>query len=103
MIAAVQAKRSGRVTGGVVAAGGKGSVVLSEQERFDVRHRVILPAAVRDAVPQQRPVVVVVAGQPGAGKTRLADLVQAVLDRRGGAVRVGRDLHKPAHRHYRGP
>ncbi|MEU6444962.1 zeta toxin family protein [Streptomyces sp. NPDC047046] len=44
--------------------------------------------------------MVVVAGQPGAGKTRIADLVQAVLDRRGGAVRVGQDLYKPVHGHY---
>lgn len=83
--------------------GGDGvSAVLSERESFHVLHRVILPAATRDAVTQSRPVVVVVAGQPGAGKTRIADLVQAVLDRRGGAVRVGRDLYKPVHRHYPG-
>ncbi|MER6481043.1 zeta toxin family protein [Streptomyces filamentosus] len=41
-----------------------------------------------------------VAGQPGAGKTAVADLVQAALDRRGGAARIGRDLYKPAHRGY---
>ncbi|WP_228472843.1 zeta toxin family protein [Streptomyces cyaneochromogenes] len=38
---------------------------------------------------QQQPVPVVVASQSGAGKTPIADLMQAVLDRRGGAVRVG--------------
>ncbi|MEU8764705.1 zeta toxin family protein [Streptomyces sp. NPDC048659] len=74
--------------------------VLSEYEHRDVLHRVILPAAVSGAVPQASPVVVVVAGQPGAGKTAIGDLVQAALDRRGGAVRIGRDLYKPAHRHY---
>ncbi|MFC8095745.1 zeta toxin family protein [Streptomyces sp. NPDC057301] len=42
--------------------------------------------------------MVVVAGQPGAGKAQIADLVQAALNRRGGAVRIGRDLYKPAHR-----
>ncbi|MFE5516033.1 zeta toxin family protein [Streptomyces sp. NPDC056529] len=42
----------------------------------------------------------VVAGQPGAGKTTFADLVQAALARRGGAVRVCRDLYKNAHPHY---
>jgi pantothenate kinase len=63
--------------------------VLSEQKSFDVLHRVILPVATRSAVSQPRPVVVV-AGQPGAGKTAIADLVQAALGRRGGAVRVGR-------------
>ncbi|MEU8718236.1 zeta toxin family protein [Streptomyces sp. NPDC048663] len=41
-----------------------------------------------------------VTGQPGAGKTWIADVVQAALDRRGGAVRVGRDLYKRLHRHY---
>ncbi|MEU1409070.1 zeta toxin family protein [Streptomyces sp. NPDC005728] len=76
--------------------------MLSEQESLDVLRRVVLPAATRSAVAQPRPVVVVVAGQPGAGKTQIADLVQAVLHRRGGAVRVGRDLYKPAHRHYAG-
>ncbi|MFF3968016.1 zeta toxin family protein [Streptomyces griseorubiginosus] len=74
--------------------------LLPAQESLDVLQHVILPGATRAAVRQDRPVVVVVAGQPGAGKTRIADLVQAVLDLRGGAVRVGRDLYKPVHRHY---
>jgi hypothetical protein len=74
--------------------------LLSEHENCDVLNRVILPAATQRAVRQQRPVVVVVAGQPGAGKTQIADLVQAALDRRGGSVRVGRDLYKPFHRRY---
>jgi hypothetical protein len=45
---------------------------LSEQESFNVLHRVILPAATQSAVAQARPVVVVVAGQPGVGKTEIA-------------------------------
>ncbi|MFD4153678.1 zeta toxin family protein [Streptomyces hydrogenans] len=49
---------------------------------------------------QEHPVAVVVAGRPGAGKTATADLVQTALKRRGGAVRIGRDLYKPAHRDY---
>ncbi|MFK4106166.1 zeta toxin family protein [Streptomyces sp. NPDC019531] len=76
------------------------SVILSEQESLKALDQLILPAATRQAVHQQRPVVVVVAGQPGAGKTTLADLIAAVLDRRGGAVRVGRDLYKSLHRPY---
>ncbi|WP_432128078.1 zeta toxin family protein [Streptomyces sp. bgisy082] len=59
-----------------------------------------LPLWTAGAVPQEHPVVVVVAGQPGAGKTTFADLVQAALTRRGGAVRVCRDLYKNAHRAY---
>lgn len=74
--------------------------LLPAQESFEVLHRVILPGAARAAVRQDRPVVVVVTGQPGSGKTWIADVVQAALDRRGGAVRVGRDLYKRLHRHY---
>ncbi|MFZ3573737.1 zeta toxin family protein [Streptomyces sp. BH097] len=60
----------------------------------------ILPRSLQGAMPQRRPVAVVVAGQPGAGKTTLADLLHAALDRRGGAVRVSRDLYKSAHDAY---
>lgn len=76
------------------------SVVLSEQERHDVLHQVILPAWTKGAVRQDRPTVVIVGGQPGAGKTAIADLVQAALNRRGDAVRIGSDLYKGAHRRY---
>ncbi|MFG2220491.1 zeta toxin family protein [Streptomyces sp. NPDC048685] len=74
--------------------------VLSARENRGILERVILPEATRSAVPQDRPVVVIVGGQPGAGKTELADLVQAALGHRGGAVRVCRDLYKSAHREY---
>ncbi|AJC62109.1 zeta toxin family protein [Streptomyces sp. 769] len=77
-----------------------GSAVLSERENHDVLHRVILPMSTGATVRQAQPVVVFVCGQPGAGKTRIADLVQAALDGRGGAVRIGRDLYKAAHRRY---
>ncbi|MET7716422.1 zeta toxin family protein [Streptomyces sp. NPDC005407] len=76
------------------------SGALSEGERRRVLCEVILPTSAQGAVRQERPVVVIVGGQPGAGKTQIADLVQAVLDRRGGGVRIGRDLYKAAHRHY---
>ncbi len=74
--------------------------VLSARESQDVLEQVILPAATKGAVSQDHPVVVIVGGQPGAGKTEIADWIQAALDRRGGAVRVCRDLYKAAHRHY---
>ncbi len=73
---------------------------LPESESRRVLEQVIIPAATTGAVRQSRPVAVVVAGQPGAGKTAIADLVQAALDRRGGAVRICRDLYKAAHRRY---
>ncbi|MEV7834381.1 zeta toxin family protein [Streptomyces subrutilus] len=78
---------------------GRTALVLAEAEH----QRILaerLPNWTKGAVPQRRPVVVVVAGQPGAGKKKIADLVQAALDWRGGSVRIGRDLYKPVHRHY---
>ncbi|MET9175882.1 zeta toxin family protein [Streptomyces misionensis] len=83
-----------------MAGAGGARASLRDEDRADILERVILPAAARDAVRQRQPVVVVVAGQPGAGKTQIADLVQAALDRRGGSVRVGRDLYKPLHQHF---
>ncbi|MGN5392510.1 zeta toxin family protein [Streptomyces sp. JL7001] len=62
--------------------------------------RQIVEEATQHAARQEQPVVVFIAGQPGAGKTKAADLVQAALARRGGAVRVCRDLYKSAHRQY---
>ncbi|MGW1910334.1 zeta toxin family protein [Streptomyces sp. NPDC002076] len=73
---------------------------LPEAESLQTLEQVIIPAFTRGAVSQCHPVVVVVAGQPGAGKTQIADLVQAALDRRGGAVRICSDLYKSAHSRY---
>jgi hypothetical protein len=79
--------------------------VLCEQESFDVLHRVILPTARRRrAAPSRRGRCRWAArcGEDAEGKKRIADLVQTALDQCGGAVRVCRDLYKPAHRHYPG-
>ncbi|MFG2097302.1 zeta toxin family protein [Streptomyces sp. NPDC048612] len=76
------------------------AVALPDQESRGVLTRVILPASTSGATPQNQPVVVIVGGQPGAGKTEIADLVQAALDHRGGAVRICRDLYKAAHQRY---
>lgn len=77
-------------------------VVLAEGQHAEILASEILPAWTSDAVTQQRPVVVFVAGSPGSGKTMLADLLRAVLDRRGGAVRIGRDQYKTPHPEYSG-
>lgn len=61
----------------------------------------VLPGVMQGAVPQQQPVVVFVAGQPGSGKSLVADLVHAALGQRGGAVRVDHDEYKAVHPHYR--
>ncbi|MFE7529115.1 zeta toxin family protein [Kitasatospora sp. NPDC057542] len=74
--------------------------MLTENESRDVLEGLILPAATSGSVPQESPVVVLVAGPPGSGKTTLGDLLYPVLGLRGGAVRVGADLYKAAHQHY---
>ncbi|MFI9311136.1 zeta toxin family protein [Streptomyces triculaminicus] len=77
-------------------------VTLPEHVHEEVLTAAILPTWTKDAVSQQCPVVVFVAGQPGSGKTVLAGLLHAVLSQRGGAALVGRDLYKAAHGHYAG-
>ncbi|MFC1428597.1 zeta toxin family protein [Streptacidiphilus sp. N1-12] len=77
-----------------VAAGDAGE----EAERIVAEQ--ILPAVLDGAVPQERPVAVWVAGQPGAGKSHLSVLVKSALDRRGGAVLIAGDHYKEHHPHY---
>lgn len=60
----------------------------------------LVSAWTAEATPQEQPVAVLVAGQPGAGKTLVGDLAQSVLDRRGRAVRVCSDLYKSGHPDY---
>lgn len=76
-------------------------VVLSEREHEEILGAQILPAWTRDAVPQKQPVVILVAGPPGSGKSTACQVLKTMLDQRGGAVLVGRDLYKCAHPAYR--
>ncbi|MEV8457685.1 zeta toxin family protein [Streptomyces sp. NPDC052095] len=75
-------------------------VVLPVEQHEEILATEILPAWTTGAVPQDRPVAVIVAGPAGSGKSELCALLLAVLDRRGGAVLIGRDLYKSAHPHY---
>ncbi|MEU0074097.1 zeta toxin family protein [Streptomyces sp. NPDC006332] len=76
-------------------------VVLSEDEHGKILASRILPAWTRDAVPQEQPVAVLVGGPPGSGKSTACQVLKASLDRRGGAVLIGRDLYKSDHPAYR--
>ncbi|MFB8441216.1 zeta toxin family protein [Streptomyces niveus] len=76
-------------------------VVLSEYEHEEILTSRILPACTKDAIPQEQPVAVLVGGPPGSGKSTACRVLKAVLDRRGGAVLIGRDLYKTAHPAYR--
>ncbi|MGW6706125.1 zeta toxin family protein [Streptomyces sp. NPDC054956] len=75
-------------------------VALTERRHNEILATEILPTWTAQAVPQSQPVVIVVAGPAGAGKSRLCELLLAVLARRGGAVLIGRDLYKKAHPQY---
>ncbi|MEJ8653587.1 zeta toxin family protein [Streptomyces sp. MS1.AVA.3] len=100
MIAPVGASWTGELKGNAVKDADVTPVVLSEQEHEEILASRILPTWTEGAVPQEEPVVVLVAGGPGSGKSTLIDLLHAVLDQRGGAVRVCRDLYKAAHPAY---
>lgn len=104
-------KKAGAPTGTRQKAAGEGSatvmrdedivpVELAEDQHEAILTSQILPAWTRDAVPQDHPVVVIVAGPAGSGKSALCDLLLEVLGRRGGAVLIGRDLYKKAHPLY---
>ncbi|MGW2748089.1 zeta toxin family protein [Streptomyces sp. NPDC001450] len=75
-------------------------VVLPEHEHEEILVSQILPAWTKNAVPQEQPVVVLVAGPPGSGKSTACQVLKAMLDRRGGAVLIGRDIYKSVHPSY---
>ncbi|AWZ07417.1 MULTISPECIES: zeta toxin family protein [unclassified Streptomyces] len=80
-------------------AGTASAMPLGETEHLQIL-AACLPQWTAGAVSQDRPVLVIVAGQPGSGKTTIAELLHAALSARGGAVRISSDLYKAAHRKY---
>lgn len=74
--------------------------LLSEEQHQRILMNLILPVWTGGSVAQDRPVMLFVAGQPGSGKTALADLLQESLNRRGGAVRIASDAYKILHPDY---
>lgn len=60
----------------------------------------IVPDQLTGPDPQDPATAVFLLGQPGAGKTRVAQLIAERLDARGGFVDVDSDLYKPYHPLY---
>ncbi|WP_327286631.1 zeta toxin family protein [Streptomyces sp. NBC_01205] len=71
----------------------------AEQNRAIFRDRIV-PHLLERRVPQETPTVVFLVGQPGAGKSRVTEMVATALDRHGGFVDVDSDLYKPYHPAY---
>ncbi len=74
------------------------SRLLSAQESQRRFHERIVPRYLAHGVPQERPVLVIVAGQPGAGKSAVENRVHADLG--GGTVTIDADDLRPTHPDY---
>jgi hypothetical protein len=74
--------------------------LLSDAASASIFDEEIVPAELSAGVGVDRPVVVFVAGQPGAGKTRTTETVVAGFAVRGSAIVVNSDFYKPYHPRY---
>ena len=73
---------------------------LTDTENRAIFTDRIVPDLLAGRTPQDVPTVVFLVGQPGAGKSRVTELVAAALNRHGGFVDVDSDLYKPYHPAY---
>ncbi|MEW1926394.1 zeta toxin family protein [Streptomyces sp. NPDC088360] len=73
---------------------------LPESDNARIFNERIVPDLLEGRSPQTTPTVVFLIGQPGAGKSRVTELVADVLNKRGGFVDVDSDLYKPYHPSY---
>jgi hypothetical protein len=60
----------------------------------------IVPDLLEGRTAQPTPSVVFLVGQPGAGKSKVTEMIADVLNRRGGFIDVDSDLYKPYHPEY---
>ena len=74
--------------------------LLPEEENRRIFRDAIVGDLLAGRRPQSEPVVVFLVGQPGAGKSRVADALGRQLSARGGFVEVDSDLYKPYHPAY---
>lgn len=72
----------------------------SEESRRRFVERIV-PALLAGREPQQEPTAVILLGRPGAGKTRVSEMIARRLNERGGFARIDTGLYKPFHPDYR--
>ncbi|RLU80184.1 zeta toxin protein [Streptomyces griseocarneus] len=73
---------------------------LPEEENRRLFAERIVPDQLAGRTSQETPTVVFLIGQPGAGKSKVTEMVAGVLNRHGGFVDVDSDLYKPYHPAY---
>lgn len=73
---------------------------LPDWMHAEIFHNQIVPERLAGPAYQERPVVVFIGGQPGAGKTATTDTINHALDTRGGAAHICGDFYKPYHPDY---
>ncbi|MGV9920823.1 zeta toxin family protein [Streptomyces cellulosae] len=73
---------------------------LPPEENERIFRERIVPDLLHGRASQETPTVVFLVGQPGAGKSRVTEMVAAQLNRHGGFVDVDSDLYKPYHPAY---
>ncbi|MFI5775977.1 zeta toxin family protein [Nocardia sp. NPDC051570] len=75
--------------------------ILSAAENKRIFEQRIVPRDLSSGAPQDRPTVVFLVGQPGAGKTKAAEMIAAKLNKRGGFVDIDSDVYKQHHPDYK--
>lgn len=71
--------------------------VLSDEDNERIFRQQIVPMFLDGAPPQTQPVVVIVGGQTGAGKTAVTATVREALARTGGFININMDFYNPMH------
>ncbi|MBV6700232.1 zeta toxin family protein [Kitasatospora aureofaciens] len=73
---------------------------LPEEQNQQIFRERIVPDLLAGRALQETPTVVVLIGQPGAGKSRVTEMVAAKLNQHGGFADIDSDLYKPYHPAY---
>ncbi|MFF8289080.1 zeta toxin family protein [Streptomyces sp. NPDC016309] len=73
---------------------------LREADNQRIFRERIIPDLLEGRAPQETPTVVFLVGQPGAGKSKVTEMVAAALNQHGGFADIDSDLYKPYHPAY---